>query len=301
MGQARHGRRGVARPGKAWQEHGKDRGTARPGKARNGAWLGMARPGGAGHGAAWLGKEQGACRHPAERQNLNNKEGIEMKQRNYQVTLTGTTDLLMHQDNLNMSEHLKKWQKDPQNKKISVAGDDRSPAMRWIGNLYVDAGLVCIPSDNLMTMLREGGAKCPTGKRGATFKRQTQSGLVVDQAAWPLTIEGKAIEYATIKKLIDVPDFAEHLQYWKEASAQARVLTHSRAKLDVPYGPSLAERLDVFRPDREHGVNPLDPELGLVFPMDQSELELSKKDQEAPSLLEAKDLGLLPVWSGKGV
>ena len=58
---------------------------------------------------------------------------------------------------------------------------------------------------------------------------------------------------------------------------------------------------DVFRPDREHGVNPLDPELGLVFPMDHSELELSKKDQEAPSLLEAKDLGLLPVWSGKGV
>lgn len=58
---------------------------------------------------------------------------------------------------------------------------------------------------------------------------------------------------------------------------------------------------DVFRPDREHGVNPLDPGLGLVFPMDHSELELSKKDQDAPSLLEAKDLGLLPVWSGKGV
>lgn len=47
-----------------------------------------------------------------------------------------------------------------------------------------------------------------------------------------------------------VPDFAEHLQHWREASAHARVLTHGRSKLNVPYGPSPAETLDVFRPER---------------------------------------------------
>ena len=47
-----------------------------------------------------------------------------------------------------------------------------------------------------------------------------------------------------------VPAFAEHLQYWREASAQARVAAHGRCRLDVPYGDSAAERLDVFRPER---------------------------------------------------
>ena len=47
-----------------------------------------------------------------------------------------------------------------------------------------------------------------------------------------------------------VPAFAEHLQYWREASAQARVAAHGRSRLDVPYGHSPAETLDVFRPER---------------------------------------------------
>jgi dTDP-4-dehydrorhamnose 3,5-epimerase len=58
---------------------------------------------------------------------------------------------------------------------------------------------------------------------------------------------------------------------------------------------------DVFRPDREHGINPLDHDLGLEFPLPKEELALSPKDEQAPGFLEAKELGLLPVWSGEGV
>lgn len=58
---------------------------------------------------------------------------------------------------------------------------------------------------------------------------------------------------------------------------------------------------DVYRPDREHGINPLDATVGLQFPLPQSELALSAKDEAAPGLLEAQELGLLPVWSGEGV
>ncbi|MFU8945612.1 dTDP-4-dehydrorhamnose 3,5-epimerase family protein [Mycetocola zhadangensis] len=53
---------------------------------------------------------------------------------------------------------------------------------------------------------------------------------------------------------------------------------------------------DVYRPDREHGINPLDPEIGLVFPADAGEPLLSAKDTDAPGLSEATESGLLPTW-----
>jgi hypothetical protein len=139
-----------------------------------------------------------------------------MEARRYSVQLTGQTPLLMHHDNLSWAETMKAWATDPANAKTSIAGDDRSPAHRWIGNLYVEGGVVVMPSDNLMTVLREGGAKCPTGKRGGTYKRQTQSGIVVDQSAWPLLASGKTVKWSDIEPLIQVADFAQH-----EATARA--------------------------------------------------------------------------------
>lgn len=53
---------------------------------------------------------------------------------------------------------------------------------------------------------------------------------------------------------------------------------------------------DVYRPDREHGINPLDPAIGLVFPDEAGDLLLSPKDTGAPSLDEARAAGLLPEW-----
>jgi hypothetical protein len=138
---------------------------------------------------------------------------------------------------------MKAWAKDPANAKGSVAGDDRSPAWRWIGNLYVDGGLIVIPADNLMTVLREGGAKCPTGKKGATFKRQTQSGLVVNEAAWPILVNGKAIPYDGIKALINNTDFAQH-----EATATAAgfSLFVKRAKIGQAKHVRVRPRFDVW-------------------------------------------------------
>ena len=50
-----------------------------------------------------------------------------------------------------------------------------------------------------------------------------------------------------------------------------------------------------YRPGREHGVNPLDPELGIDWPTDVQTL-LSAKDSAAPSLGEAARTGLLPDY-----
>lgn len=53
---------------------------------------------------------------------------------------------------------------------------------------------------------------------------------------------------------------------------------------------------DVYRPDREHGINPLDERVGLVIPPEAGTPLLSPKDTEAPGLDEAAAAGLLPTW-----
>jgi dTDP-4-dehydrorhamnose 3,5-epimerase len=53
---------------------------------------------------------------------------------------------------------------------------------------------------------------------------------------------------------------------------------------------------DVFNPSREHGINPLDPDVALVFPLEAGEPLLSPKDTDAPGLTEAAASGLLPTW-----
>ncbi|MGV9794947.1 dTDP-4-dehydrorhamnose 3,5-epimerase family protein [Gordonia sp. NPDC003422] len=56
-----------------------------------------------------------------------------------------------------------------------------------------------------------------------------------------------------------------------------------------------------YNPSAEHGINPLDPALGIEWPTlgrDGTPLtyELSGKDTAAPSLAEARDSGLLPSY-----
>ncbi|MGO4536393.1 dTDP-4-dehydrorhamnose 3,5-epimerase family protein [Leifsonia sp. 2MCAF36] len=53
---------------------------------------------------------------------------------------------------------------------------------------------------------------------------------------------------------------------------------------------------DVYNPTAEHGIDPLDPEVGLDFPIEREALLVSPKDTDAPTLLEARDSGILPTW-----
>lgn len=109
---------------------------------------------------------------------------------------------------------MKKWEKEPANKKKSVKGDDRTPSFRWIGCLYVESDRLVVDSDNLMTMLREGGAKCPTGNGNKTFKRETQSGIVVNEIGWPIIVPAHdgPIPYATIRELMNQASFDAHCE-----------------------------------------------------------------------------------------
>jgi dTDP-4-dehydrorhamnose 3,5-epimerase len=52
-----------------------------------------------------------------------------------------------------------------------------------------------------------------------------------------------------------------------------------------------------YTPSREHGIHPLDPEVGLALPYGMTAPLLSAKDQLAPSLADAREQGLLPTYA----
>lgn len=148
----------------------------------------------------------------------------------YQVEITGTSPLLLHNDNIAFADILKKWREVPANKALSVPGDDRSPAFSWLACLYKDEANVNVvmPADNLMRCLMEGGASVPTGKGQKTFKAQTQSGLLMREAAWPLMIDGRALSCAPFDALTTELDFSVHEQVAKD---HGFVLFVKRAKI----------------------------------------------------------------------
>jgi hypothetical protein len=132
--------------------------------------------------------------------------------RRYRISITGTQPLLHHQDSIEWADQMEEWKGNKDNLKSSKAGDDRSPAWRWLGALYHDGHRIVMPTANIMRCLMEGGAMVPipgkTGKK--TFKAQTQSGIMPAEISWPLLVNGKEIPVAKILKLKDEKDFAKH-------------------------------------------------------------------------------------------
>lgn len=130
-----------------------------------------------------------------------------------QFTLTGVTPLLMHWDNIPWSDELKEWEK--AHKKDSVAGDDRSPAWRWLGSVYHDDKVVAVPSDNLRTGLMNAAAGIGTGKGKVTFKRKIPAGLLFEEPFLPLEVAGRTIPIAAVRA-IKSESFADHIKAVRE-------------------------------------------------------------------------------------
>lgn len=100
------------------------------------------------------------------------------KIREYEFTLTGNSPLLMHADNVESSDELAAWRKDPANKNKSVSGDDRSPAWTYISYGYWDDdGNLVMPFENLMACLRMAAARVIL-KGQKSFKEISQAGVL---------------------------------------------------------------------------------------------------------------------------
>lgn len=136
-----------------------------------------------------------------------------MYSESYNVTLNGVTPLLLHRDNITFSEQVRSWNKNPANKKISTAGDDRTPAWTWIGYTYEADGMMSIDSDNLMSMLKDGGKKCPAAKGKGSLKAATQSGILVNEIGWPIVGPKGVVKMDKVLSLAsnEVTDFEKHV------------------------------------------------------------------------------------------
>lgn len=134
--------------------------------------------------------------------------------KHFDVEITGKTPLLMHWDDIDWADRMEAWKNDPKSKKGSKAGDDRSPAWRWIGSTYRDEAneYVSMPSENLMKTMMEGSALVPVpgGKSGKTFKAQSQSGMMITETGWRVLIGGEPVPLAPIDALLKEEDFAVH-------------------------------------------------------------------------------------------
>lgn len=154
-----------------------------------------------------------------------------MYQKTYAVKLTGVNDILLHKDNIQWGERVKIWSKEPANKAVSVAGDDRSPAWTWLGCCYDEIGkdYMVIDADCIMSMLRDGGKKCPAPNGKGSMKAQTQSGIIMLEIAWPLLTNGKEINLKSLMNgLHNELDFSKHEE---SAKAEGFELFVKRAKI----------------------------------------------------------------------
>jgi len=140
-----------------------------------------------------------------------------MYEKKYEVKLTGIRDSLMHADNVEARDVLEEWRKHPENKKLSKAGDDRSPAFTWLSYIYHDGELVGWPSDNLMTMIRDAATLIPAGGK-KTFKSQSQSGILVNEIQWPILVSGREIPWGPLSKLDGELDFSVHKKIVEDLS-----------------------------------------------------------------------------------
>jgi hypothetical protein len=129
-------------------------------------------------------------------------------------SIKGMSSLLMHADNVESSDGLQEWRKDPDNKNISKAGDDRSPAWTWQTYLYSSGGKVAWPYANLMVCLRQAAAQVILKNR-KTYKELSQSGLIPVGEYMGFTTSGKEITTESLKAMRAM-SFAEQTKAVRE-------------------------------------------------------------------------------------
>ena len=136
-----------------------------------------------------------------------------MSIKTFDVEIEGKSPLLLHHDNIEWADVMDAWKNDPGNRRVSKAGDDRSPPHRWLGCLYHDGATLTVPAGNLMRAIMEGGAMVPVpgGRSGKTFKAQTQSGMMSVGTHWALSVDGHDVSWSDVQKLAELPRFSDHV------------------------------------------------------------------------------------------
>ena len=120
------------------------------------------------------------------------------------------------------------------------------------------------------------------------------------QAKYVMCLQGQILDYIVDLRegspsfgawqTVRLDDVERHALYLEEGLGHLFVALSEQAVVSYLV-------TEVFNPQAEFGVNPLDPEIGLRFPPELGEPILSEKDASAPSLAEVRGAGLLPTWN----
>lgn len=149
--------------------------------------------------------------------------------------------ILMHADNIEWADRMTQWVRDPKNKSMSKAGDDRTPPWRWQGSLNTDGERITLPSEYIMRCLMEGAAQVSTGNGKTTFKARSQSGMFCQEFHWPLIIRDKTILMSQIKDICALETFAEQAKAAQETGFSLFV---KRAKIGTSKHIRVRPRFD---------------------------------------------------------
>lgn len=158
--------------------------------------------------------------------------------------------------------------------------------------------------------------------RGADFAEATGHGLNLAQANCSVSSRGtlrgihfadvppgqakyvKCVRGAVLDVIVDIRTGSPTYKRWE--AVRLDDVDHRSVYLSEGLGHAFMALTDDatvvylcsegYAPQREHGIHPLDPGLGIEWPSDVTPL-LSEKDSAAPTLAEAEARGLLPSYA----
>ena len=169
-------------------------------------------------------------------------------------------------------------------------GDDRGVFLEW----YRQEAL----AEAVGHPLRLAQGNCSVSRRGA-LRGLHYADVPPSQAKYITCVRGAVLD-AVVDLRVGSPTFGAHDVMLLDDAERAAVylsegLGHSFLALTddatVIYLCS-----EVYHPAREHGIHPLDPQLGIPWPEDVTPL-LSGKDAAAPTLAQAEAAGALPTYA----
>ena len=143
-----------------------------------------------------------------------------VSQRVISFRLTGLSPFLAHRDDVDAADALSAWRKDPANKTMSVAGDDRYPPWTWSTYLLQDGDKLIMPHEYVAACVCKAAASV-VRSRQKTFKDIIGSSFLLQGDSCEFLVGGKPVPLAPILAL-----------------AQEKVFQKQREKADK-YGFSL--------------------------------------------------------------
>ncbi|HUC58419.1 MAG TPA: dTDP-4-dehydrorhamnose 3,5-epimerase [Streptosporangiaceae bacterium] len=168
--------------------------------------------------------------------------------------------------------------------------DRRGTFYEWFSNVVLE--------DSMKRRLQIAQANCSVSRRGV-IRGIHFADVPPGQAKW-ITCTSGAILDVIVDVRVGSPSFGQ----WTSAELNAENKAAVFIEEGLGHGFSaLTEQATVFYlssapydPELEHGINPLDPGLGIQWPAAWESI-LSDKDAAAPTLAKALAGGMLPAYS----